>query len=183
MSSETWPPPEGEPGPLPNRRFLLTGVFVGVVVVGLVAAWMTSGSSGEPTDHGLAPDFTVTLFDGGEFSLSRHIAEDGRPVVLNLWASWCPPCRVEMPIISAWAEKNPDIYVLGVAVEDVESRAREFAAEVQPSYDLAMASLSFGADYSFRFKPTTYYIDGDGRLAEVHRGILIEDTLNALVAG
>ncbi len=183
MFSGKWPPPDDEAGPLPSRQFLVTGVFVGVVVMGLLTAWAIGRTSGETTEDDLAPDFTVALFGGGEFSLSRHVAEDGRTVLINLWASWCGPCRAEIPTISAWAEKNPDVYVLGVAVEDVESKARELAAELQPSYDLAMGDASFEADYPPFFKPTTYLIDGEGRMVEVFRGILTEDTLDALVTG
>ena len=181
MSSEIWPPPDGEPGPLPNRRLLLTGVFVAVVVVGLAAAWVINGSSSEQADENLAPEFVVTLIDGGEFSLSRHVAEDGRPVLLNLWASWCGPCRAETPTISAWATRNPDVYVLGVAVEDVESKARELAAELRPSYDLAIGDDSFRADYPSLGLPASYVIDGDGRITEIFNGILTEDTLDGLV--
>ncbi|RPI24988.1 MAG: TlpA family protein disulfide reductase, partial [Actinobacteria bacterium] len=43
-----------------------------------------------------APGFTVSTFDGGTFSLAEHLAADGRPVFLNLWASWCLPCREDM---------------------------------------------------------------------------------------
>ena len=180
MSSGTWPPPDGEAGPLPGRRFLLTGVFVGVVAVGLLVAWAIGGS-GETTKDDLAPDFTLALLDGGQFSLSRHVTTDGRPVLVNLWASWCGPCRAEIPTISAWAEKNPDVYVLGIAVEDAESSARELAAELQPSYDLAIGDGSFRADYPSLGLPASYLIDGEGRVAAVFNGILTEDTLDAFV--
>ena len=183
MSSETWPRPDREPGPLPNRRFLLTGVFVGLVVVGLIAASIISGDAGAPTGPDPAPDFTVTLFDGGEFHLSRHLAEDGRPVLLNLWASWCGPCRAEMPAISAWAARNPNVYVIGVAVEDVAAKARELAAELQTSHDLAIGDGSFRADYPSLGLPATYAIDEDGRIAKVFNGILNKTTLDALFVG
>jgi thiol-disulfide isomerase/thioredoxin len=183
MSSETWPPPDGNPGPLPTRRLLLTGIFVAVVVGGLVLAWAIGAIAGDNTENALAPDFTVALLDGGDFNLSDHLADDGRPVLINLWASWCGPCLAEIPAISAWAEKNPGVYVLGVAVEDVESDARALAAELQPSYDLAVGDASFRSDYPSIGLPATYLIDDRGRVAEVFNGILTENTLDALIAG
>lgn len=182
MSSETWPQAEAPPDPLPPRRFFLTGVFVAVLAVGLLGAWALGAFTGDSADN-QAADFTVTLFDDGVFSLSTHISEDGRPVVLNLWASWCAPCRAEIPAISAWSQTNPDTYVLGVAVEDVESSARELAAELQPSYDLAIGDDQFRADYPTRGLPATYFIDGEGRVTLIHNGILTEASLDEIVNG
>lgn len=200
MSSEPWPPPEvgppldggdptetgtppgGGPGPLPRRRLLLTGVFVAVVAVGLISAWALGGvAGGEDTD--LAPDFTVTTFDGRTFTLSQHLADDGRPVLLNLWASWCAPCRAEIPAISAWSQANPEVYVIGVAVEDVESAARELAAELQPSYELAMGDEIFRSNYPSLGLPATYVIDESGRIDQIHNGILTEATIDDLFSG
>ena len=68
--------------------------------------------------EGAAPDFSLELFDGTVFSLAGHLADDGRPLILNLWASWCPPCRDEMPDFEAAALANPGVLILGVAVDD-----------------------------------------------------------------
>jgi len=65
-----------------------------------------------------APDFSLGLFDGSRFTLSSHLESDGRPVILNFWASWCPPCRAEMPDFDAAAIANPGVLILGVAVDD-----------------------------------------------------------------
>ena len=156
---------------------LLTGVFVGVVVAGLLVAWLL-GKLGGATEGDLASNFTVELFDGGSFTLSEHLEDDGRPLVLNLWASWCPPCRTEMPEISAYADANPDIAVLGVAVEDRWEDALGFANEIQVSYLLGFGDDQFRAAYPSFGLPATFFINPDGTIAKVINGIVTEESLD-----
>lgn len=85
-----------------------------------------------------APDFSIDLLDGTSFRLSDHLADDGRPVILNLWASWCNPCREEMPAFDVAAMQHGDVYFIGIAVEDDPDAARAFADEVGVSYALAI---------------------------------------------
>lgn len=172
-----WPLPDDPVDPLPSRRFLLSGVFVGVLVLGLAITWALDRGSeialvGEP-----APDFTVDLLDGGTFSLADHVESDGRPLVLNLWASWCPPCRDEIPDLSAFADANPDVAVLGVAVEDVLADSHSLAAELEPSYPLAFGDESFARSYPNLGLPVTYFLDNEGNVTDVFNGVLTEDTL------
>lgn len=150
-------------------------MFTGVVVAGLAIVWLL----GEFVFTETAPDFTVELLDGGSFTLSEHLAEDGRPLILNLWASWCPPCRAEMPGISAYATANPDIAVLGVAVEDRLEPALEFAEEVQVSYPLGFDEGDFWDDYRTIGKPATYFINPDGTIASLWVGVVNEEILDA----
>ena len=157
-------------------------MFIGVVVVGLAVAWAVGDRSviaqvGEP-----APDFTVDLLEGGTFALSDHIAEDGRPLVINLWASWCAPCRKEMPDLSAFAGGHPEIAVVGVAVEDPLDDARAFGAEIDPGYALAYGDEAFEASYHNFGLPVTYVLDADGDVTEVFNGILTPETLEELTA-
>jgi cytochrome c biogenesis protein CcmG, thiol:disulfide interchange protein DsbE len=160
-------------------------VFVGVVLIGLAVAWAIGGSSdsavaevGEP-----APDFTVVLLDGGTFSLPEHIADDGRPLIINLWASWCVPCREEMPDLSTFAEENPDIAIVGVAVEDQLDRARAFGDEIDPAYSLAFGDEAFDEAYPNFGLPVTYFLDADGGVIDVFNGILTPARLEELTAG
>jgi len=164
---------------------LLTGVFAGVVLIGLAVAWAIGGSGGSAVAEvgAPAPDFTVDLLDGGSFSLSEHIADDGRPLIINLWASWCVPCREEMPDLSAFAEKNPDIAIVGVAVEDQLEAARAFGAEIDPVYSLAFGNEAFDEAYPNFGLPVTYFLDADGGVTEVFNGILTPVTLEELTAG
>lgn len=160
---------------------MLTAVFAGVVAVGLTVAWIVSDSSSNKVAERdqPAPDFSVSLLDGDEFALSKHLAADGRPVVLNLWASWCAPCRTEIPEISAWALANPDVYVIGVAVEDREEDAKKLTDELKPSYDMAIGDQAFRNSYPSLGLPATYFIDGDGDIAELVNGIVTAELLDA----
>lgn len=133
---------------------------------------------GEP-----APDFTVDLIDGASFTLSHHLESDGRPLVLNLWASWCIPCRTEIPEISAFADNNPGYLVLGVAVDDTEESATDFARGIGAKYDLAIGGNEFESAYPRLGLPATYFIDSSGTVTDVFNGILNEATLVDLAGG
>ena len=129
-----------------------------------------------------APDLNVSLFEGSEFVLSRHLAEDGRPLVLNLWASWCTPCRREIPEFSEVAEANPDVAFLGVAVEDARGPAEAFAAEVEASYPLGIDQhLTVKNGYPFIGLPVTYLIASDGTVARQIQGQLSGAALQAFI--
>lgn len=154
-------------------------MFVLVVGVGLLMAWVFGAKPPAVAKIGqIAPDFTVETLHGDQFTLSE---QKGKTVVLNLWASWCPPCRTEMPDISAFAAAHPDIVVIGVAVRDTEEAAREFADQVEPSYPLAMGARDFENAYPNLGLPATYVIDEDGRVSEVHNGIVDAQTLSDLI--
>jgi thiol-disulfide isomerase/thioredoxin len=132
---------------------------------------------GEP-----APAFDAPLFDGTSFDLAEHLEQDGRPVVLNLWASWCDPCRDEIPDLSTWSEDNPDILVLGLAVDDVEDEARALAAELAPSYPLGLGDDTFRASYPSFALPVTYVIGSDGQVTDFINGVVTAERLDEAVA-
>ncbi|MGD2101412.1 MAG: TlpA disulfide reductase family protein [Acidimicrobiia bacterium] len=160
----------------------LTAVFVIVIVVGLAVAWIVRSGEGEVAEvGGAAPDFAVELIEGGTFTLSEA---RGRLVVINLWASWCDPCREEIPAISAFADEHPEITVVGVAVNDpVEANTRRFAAEIGASYPLALGTDVVEHMYPFFGLPATYVVDEDGIVTEFVNGIVDEQILADLVSG
>jgi thiol-disulfide isomerase/thioredoxin len=159
-------------------------VFVGLIGVALLTTWILGQDDGTRAQTGGdAPHFTVELIGGGSFDLSQHLEDDGRPLVLNLWASWCLPCRAEIPEIDAFASEHPEVRVLGVSVEDTEAGAVEFAEELSPGYPLALGNPDFEASYPRIGLPVTYVIGADGRVREVFNGILDRETLESLVIG
>ncbi len=184
-------------GPIGSGRRWGTGVLsalaVGLVVFGVMLLGdrgSTSGgadvtipalpAAGDGRDQAI--DFALTLFDGSEFSLSRHLTEDGRPVFLNFWASWCPPCRAEMPDIDEAARRHPEVQFLGIAVSDEVGAAQRYADEVDVSYPLGFDSTgTIEANYPSPGLPVTFLISGSGEIVRTYVGQMPPDLIEALV--
>jgi cytochrome c biogenesis protein CcmG/thiol:disulfide interchange protein DsbE len=119
------------------------------------------------------------LLDGGSETFEARLAElRGSPVVVNQWASWCPPCRAEFPIFQRVADKYAGrIAFLGVDMQDERETALAFMTELPTSYphyfdDDASISRLFGGG---RVSPTTGIYDARGKLAFTHLGAYADD--------
>ncbi|MPZ52464.1 MAG: redoxin domain-containing protein [Acidimicrobiia bacterium] len=154
---------------------LLIGLFVAVTAI-LVLVFDTSAPETVTLEE-RAPAFEVDLLGGGTFSLQRHQANDGRPLVVNLWASWCVPCREEIPDLSVFAMKNPGIAVVGVAVQDQLEPARELIDELRPAYPTAFDEGPFRDAYQTFGLPATIIIDSNGIVQEIVDGQVNTTTL------
>lgn len=183
-------PPPVDPIPSAVRRNRRLLHLIALLIVAAPLVWWLIGSemstdtserlAAEP--GGPAPDFSLSLFDGTNFSLSRHLAGDGRPVVMNFWASWCVPCREEMPIFDGVARSRPDVLILGVAVQDTADEARAFADEVGVGYPLGFDAKGKILElYPILGLPTTWFITADGRIASIRAGQLDQDELERLI--
>jgi thiol-disulfide isomerase/thioredoxin len=199
-----------DPGPLPRRSGRLSAVFLVAVGAAIIIAALLStrddGSEnaaaavqgaidensetteevfhppGGPLAGTLAADFDIELLSGGTFALSEHFANDGRPVVLNFWASWCPPCREEMPDFDLVATERTDVLVLGIAVEDDPAAARAFGNEIGVRYPLGIdESGAIANRFPYLGLPTTWFIDSDGIIIRQWTGFMSYDDLIARI--
>ena len=117
------------------------------------------------TEVEAAPPFDLTLFNQETLSLADL---GGKVVVLNFWASWCPPCRFEMPDFeAAWKEyRDEGVVFVGVAVSDSEEDARSFAEETGVTYPIGLDGEGVtSVAYEVTSLPTTVFIDREGRIA------------------
>ena len=151
-----------------------------MLAAGLLVGWFLQSDDAEVASVGeSAPDFTVPLIGGGTFTLSDH---DSTFVVLNQWASWCVPCREEIPEISSFAVANPQVTVVGVAVEDTAEAATAFANEVKAMYPLGLGDAGFEALYPRIGLPVTYVIDSQGIVSDIVNGVVTRELLEELIS-
>ena len=147
-----------------------------------------SDEDNNSTEIILAPDFTLTDQNGNEHTLSDY---KGQTVFLNFWATWCPPCRSEMPEIQKLYEEygynEGELVVLGIAAPDVGREGdidsvTAFLAENGYTFPVVMDSQgTITYLYSIRAYPTTFMISGDGSIYGYVEGALTEDLMRSIV--
>lgn len=165
----------------------VTGVVVAAIAVLLVVGLLNRGVNNtideaiKKGERAEAPGFTLpVLFTGPGLPAAGQdlqlSALRGKVVVLNIWASWCEPCRDEAPILqSVWNRyKTRGVVVLGANVRDIEDKAKAF----HDTYGMTFPSVRDGegnvmGDYGSIAVPETFIIDREGRVAAALRGALV----------
>ena len=140
----------------------------------------TTGESGETQPRQEAPDFTVYDAQGNAHKLSDY---RGKPVVLNFWASWCGPCKSEMPDLQeAYSRYGQDIHFLMVNLTDGYQETKESASAyiTGQGYSFPVfydTDVDAAATYGVSAVPVTYFIDGEGYLVAMGQGALSAEAL------
>ncbi len=122
----------------------------------------------------VAPDFKFVLADGAEIKLSDY---RGQKVILNFWASWCAPCKAEMPDLQNVYMKYRDqgVVILAINKEEDLATVEQFATQMGLSFPIiANEDGDISRQYGALGLPTTYFINSDGTVALLRKGVMDE---------
>lgn len=131
---------------------------------------LLSGGVAASALNGAAPDFTLKSDNGNNLRLSEH---RGQVVMINFWASWCGPCRQEMPVLDELQQRysKAGFTVLGVNVEQDSGQAVQLLQGMNLSFPILFDPKSVVSKlYDVRAMPSTVMIDRDGNMRYLHRG-------------
>ena len=124
-----------------------------------------------------APPFGLANLEGQPVRLQDFA---GQPVILNFWATWCAPCRQEMPELQAFQEEKAaeGLVILGINREESQEQVAKFYAEMGLTFPALLDERgAVSNSYGVFNMPTTYFVRGDGLVAAVHRGPLTTQQL------
>ncbi|WP_035571904.1 TlpA family protein disulfide reductase [Halonatronum saccharophilum] len=165
------------------KVYFLLIFFLGIVLVASLPIWSMSS---QPLDEAeiegedelvvgvnlgkVAPDFTLLNLEGEEVSLSDY---RGKNVLINFWASWCPPCREEMPDLIEFHNKYDDFVVLGVNIGEHRDTVREFIKGDNYTFPILLdEQREIARDYLVTVVPTSYFVGPDGKVDYIMRGMV-----------
>lgn len=154
-----------------------------VLVVVLAAVLLTRGGERQTFSAGLigrpAPAYSLQRLDGGAAIANSDMA--GRAHVINMFASWCTPCRAEHPLLMEM--KGRGVEILGVAYKDRPGAAAQFLNQLgDPFTDVALdPDGRFGLDLGIAGVPETFVVGADGTIRAVHRGPLTEEVIDTTI--
>jgi peroxiredoxin len=149
-----------------NRQPLKHWNWIAGAMVAVLA--LTTSSAQNVGD--MAPDFSRTALTGNTVQLADY---RGKLVLLNFWASWCPPCLEEMPIFSRWQQDYGarGLQVIGVSMDDAMTPVKNLLAKHPVTYPILMGDAKLGESFGgILGLPTSYLIDPRGRLVVRYRG-------------
>jgi peroxiredoxin len=157
------------------KQFRLTAgvvLVLGLVWIGISATLPgTASNSGIPAPQAgfLAPDFTLATLEGSNVSLSDF---QGKGVLVNVWASWCGPCRAEMPAMQRtfeeYEEKGFTILAVNAAIQDNRADAEAFVEEMGLTFPILFDTDGYVYEqYQIRALPSSFFILPDGSIQEV----------------
>ena len=167
-----------EPGITLKRRILIWLRDLGLLVVAFFVLSTLFGRLRAPDLEGEAPPLVLPSLSGETIDLK---ALRGQTVVLNFWATWCGPCRAEIPMLNAFARSNPDIPIFGVAVDGRASELRAAKERFGIQYPVLVGTRSVVKRYGATTVPTTVVIDADGQIKSAHVGLITTPQLELAV--
>lgn len=163
-------------------------VIVAVLAVGAMQLSCRSSQSGSPPGaiHSDAPDFSLQDMDGKPLTLSGN---HGKVVLLNFWATWCTPCRAEIPEFERFQTTygQQGLQVVGISMDDDAKPVREFSQQLKMNYPVAVGNDKLAQSYGGVLGlPVTFLIGRDGKIAAKYVGAaeipVVEQEIKTLLA-
>jgi peroxiredoxin len=148
-----------------NRRLVVAALLAGAVLMALPFAARSA-----VTPRATAPDFTLRQVEGANLRLAE---QRGNVVLVNFWATWCGPCRVEMPHLNRLYDKyrGAGFVLLGVNIDDDPTAAKALAGKLGLKFPVLLdTDKKVVGAYDLNAMPATVLIDRDGRVRHLHRG-------------
>lgn len=154
--------------------------FFAVLLVGGIAVFLNRGPRAvEPT---AAPAWELRDLDG---EIVRWSDFEGKVVAVNFWATWCPPCRIEIPGFTQLQEEYGDdgFVIVGISLDEAPpSVVAEFSEEMEVNYPVVMGDPAVVAAFGgVRGLPTTFIIDREGMIRSVHTGYLAKNAFGRAI--
>ena len=158
-----------------KRNAIVLSVVTLAVALMLYAGSRMAGPRSNPSVTGqlrgnpegaMAPDFTLPSLDGRSVRLSDL---RGKAVVLNFWATWCGPCKIEMPWLNEFHQQyGPQgVQVIGVSMDEDRNKVGPFIKEMGVEYTILHGTEQVGEAYGgVQYLPATFYIDRDGKIVD-----------------
>jgi cytochrome c biogenesis protein CcmG/thiol:disulfide interchange protein DsbE len=156
-----------------NKGFLLLSAVIVCVIVLLAAPKQNRPVMAPQLTAGteLAPDFTVRAIDGTVLRLSDY---RGKVILLDFWATWCAPCREEIPRFVEWRKeyRYHGLQVIGVSMDDSPEPVQRFSREFRMNYPVAVGTQNIAFQYGgILGLPVNFIIGRDGKIKAKHLGI------------
>lgn len=190
-------PVEGGPASrgLPLWAYALIGLSIGLGIGALVffqpmlfpdqdnaGAQPTQPSAPAAVVGAPAPDFELTDLDGNVVRLSDY---RGKAVLVNFWATWCGPCKAEMPLLQDryTTLRNSGLVILAVNIGEDEALVRPYVEDLGLDFAIVLdPELAVNDEYRVLGYPTTITVDRDGNVVDVHVGAWLDEQLDAVLS-
>jgi len=169
----------------------VAAIVAAMLFIGFHAARRSGGAGDDSLDVAgkPAPDFTLESLEGKNIQLSGY---KGQAVLLNFWATWCGPCKIEMPwFVELQKEYGPQgLQIVGVAMDDSsKDDIAKFVKEMGVNYPILIGKEAVGEQYGgVNVLPTTFFIDRDGKIVAREfglqsRSLFVDNIKKALTQG
>lgn len=171
-----------------NRKWIQIVILAAVLVIGglTIGSAIFKDSDGIPRTGDKAPDFATKGLDGKSYKLADL---KGKPIVLNFWGTFCPPCRTEMPDLQKQADKwsASGVTIIGMNLGENAVTVKSFIDQYKIRFPIYMDEEdTIRKAYGVNQYPTTFFIRPDGKIHEIKIGVMdeayIDQTVTAMLA-